>query len=61
MKRKQTMFEDQDNIHDDTFKVKYHCQNIWTNFLNILKGNENFMVRSANILHVLGSLTVGII
>lgn len=48
--------EDQDNSPLSNLPVKYQWRDVWFNFLSILKGD--MLCRSANILHVLGSVSV---
>lgn len=47
--------EGTDQSHPD---VVYNWTELSEYFWNILLGNEHMMTRSANILHVLGSVTV---
>lgn len=54
-------FEDADSSLLEKPKLSNHWKEIGRNFINILKGKENYMARSANILHVLGSLTVSLL
>ncbi|KAK4874485.1 hypothetical protein RN001_013845 [Aquatica leii] len=50
-------FGEHENGEINSFNFVCDYKSIWNNFLNVLKGKEDMLVRSANILHVLGSLT----
>ncbi|XP_031353618.1 transmembrane protein 94 isoform X2 [Photinus pyralis] len=41
----------------DNFNYKSIYKDIWTNFFKILDGKDGMLVHTANILHVMGSLT----
>lgn len=50
--------EDQENSQFSTLALKHCYKDVWSNFFHILKGDTDIMCRSANILHVLGSVSV---
>ncbi|KAK9754703.1 hypothetical protein QE152_g1175 [Popillia japonica] len=49
--------EEQENAQITNLRLQLFWKKIWNNFLAILQGNNDIIVRSANIVHVLGSLT----
>ncbi|CAH0563701.1 unnamed protein product [Brassicogethes aeneus] len=49
--------EDGDTTPIDTVDLKFSYKEIWRNFLDILSGKPDVLNRSANIMHVLGSVT----
>ncbi|KAF5269581.1 hypothetical protein FQR65_LT05919 [Abscondita terminalis] len=57
LKPKKEFDEQESEENNNSFNFVCNYKDIWNNFLNVLKGKEDMLVRSANILHVLGSLT----
>ncbi|CAH2003818.1 unnamed protein product [Acanthoscelides obtectus] len=49
--------EDGDNTTIDQIELRISEREIWKNFLDIIKGKPEILIRSTNILHVLGSVT----
>lgn len=51
------LFEDTDVTETNNIETHYSLKDIWYNFVQIFQGTGQIMTRSANILHVLGSVT----
>ncbi|XP_019880978.2 transmembrane protein 94 isoform X2 [Aethina tumida] len=49
--------EDTDTTTIDNTELKFTYRDIWNNFCDIMMGKPDILIRSANILHVLGSVT----
>lgn len=52
--------EDTDNTTIDHNEYSISNKEILYNFISIMKGENDILMRSTNILHVLGSVTVSI-
>lgn len=52
------MEEDTDNTTIDNNEYTINNKEILYNFISIMKGENDILMRSTNILHVLGSVTV---
>lgn len=50
--------EDTENSTIEHTEIKCRRKEIWKNFVGIIEGKPDLLVHSANILHVLGSVTV---
>lgn len=50
--------EDTDNTTIDQSEYTISHKEIFFNFINIIKGKNDILLRSTNVLHVLGSVTV---
>ncbi|KAI4456512.1 hypothetical protein MML48_8g00011666 [Holotrichia oblita] len=56
-KVEKNVLEEQENEQISHPQLQLFWKKIWNNFLTILQGNSDIITRSANIVHVLGSLT----
>lgn len=57
-RRKSNLFEDADFLSTGYIEPRYSWSDLWRNFALVSRGTGHIMTRSANILHVLGSVTV---